>query len=222
MKQTIVSRLTLFAVCLALAALVTTAPPAASQSAGEALKPAEQDDETASRAEHRRSRQRPRISVAPVLNFSDRAVVPAAGSLLARNRDGVFMNLHTSGLAAGTVVTAWWVIFNNPRECATSPCSVADLPNPAVQSSLVNAAGRIIGADGTASYGDFLAVGDTTGAFTGPGLLNAFKAEIHLVTRTHGAALLGDPATLAQQLSTFNGGCPPNMCANLQTSIHQP
>jgi len=220
MKQTIVSRLTLFAVCVALAALMTTTL-AAGPRAGETSKPAARDDENASSAE-RRNNRKPRISVAPVLNFSDRSVLPAAGSLLARNPDGVFMNLHTSGLAAGTVVTAWWVIFNNPRECATSPCSVADLPNPAVQSSLVNAAGRIIGADGAASYGDFLAVGDTTGAFTGPGLLDPFKAEIHLVTRTHGAALLDDPAALAQQLSTFNGGCPPNMCANLQTSIHQP
>ena len=130
--------------------------------------------------------------------------------------------MHSAGLAPGTAVNAWWVFFNNPKKCATTPCSVADLSNSDVQASLVNATGRIVGADGTADFGAFKAVGDTTGAFTGPGLLNAMKAEIHLVVRSHGPALLDDAAQLAQQLSQFNGGCPPNTCANLQVSIHQP
>jgi hypothetical protein len=220
MKRTAICLSALFACCVALAVWTTAA---AGQGGGEATRGAGHEEETPNRAGRGRGGPKPRISVRPVLNFFDHTVViPAAGSLLARSREGVFMELHTSGLAAGSVVTAWWVVFNNPEECATSPCSVADLPNPAVQSSLVNAAGRVVGADGAASYGDFLAVGDTTGAFTGPGLLDPFKAEIHLVTRTHGPALTADPAALAQQLSTFNGGCPPNTCANLQVSIHQP
>lgn len=221
MKKQTLSRLTVFVFFMALAALLTAAS-ASGQRADETLQFAGQDKQDPERAEHRGSNQSPRISVAPVLNFSDLSVLPAAGSSLARTREGVFMTFHTSGLTPGTVATAWWVIFNKPRNCATRPCSVADLPNPEVQSSLVNAAGRIIGADGTATYGDFLAVGDTTGAWTGAGLMNAFKAEIHLVTRTHGPAILGDPTVLGQQLSMFNGGCPPNTCANLQVSIHQP
>jgi hypothetical protein len=166
--------------------------------------------------------EKPRISVSPLLTFSGQALIPAGGSMLARSSDGVYMSLHAAGLTPGTVATAWWVFFNNPKKCATTPCSVADLSNPEVQPSLVNATGRIVGADGTADFGAFKAEGDTTGAFTGPGLLNAKKAEIHFVVRTHGPAISDDPQTLAQQLSMFNGGCPPNTCANLQVSIHQP
>ncbi|MBI3245111.1 MAG: hypothetical protein HYZ50_01245 [Deltaproteobacteria bacterium] len=69
------------------------------------------------------------------------------------------------------------------------------------------------------------AVGDTTGVVagigTGMGLLNAKKAEIHLVVRTHGLAST-DPAVLQLQLTTFNGGCPPNTCVNVQVAPHLP
>jgi hypothetical protein len=50
-------------------------------------------------------------------------------------------------------------------------------------------------------------------------LLDLTKAEIHLVLRTHGlmrADLLG------QQVTMFNGGCPPNSCGNLQFAVHRP
>jgi hypothetical protein len=53
------------------------------------------------------------------------------------------------------------------------------------------------------------------------GLVEPFKAEIHLVVRTHGPAS-GDPAVLQAQLNMFNGGCPPNTCGNVQVSVHQP
>jgi hypothetical protein len=65
-----------------------------------------------------------------------------------------------------------------------------------------------------------------TGVFPGigtaEGLLNPLRAEIHLVTRSHGSAFLNDPVMLNQQLNLFNGGCPPNTCVNLQASIHRP
>lgn len=168
---------------------------------------------------------RPRVSVQPVRTMATQAVVPGAGTLLARTGEGVFATYHTAGLAPGTVVTSWFGIFNFPRHCATSPCTSADFANPAVQGSVLNFGGRIIGADGTATFGAFRAVGDASGAGGPPGtpnmgLLRPFKAEIHLVTRTHGTASM-DAGVLAQQLSMFNGGCPPNTCANLQTSIHQ-
>lgn len=163
-----------------------------------------------------------KISVNQLLTFSNQEVIPGGGSMLLRSGKDVYMSLHAAGLTPGTAVTAWWVFFNNPKKCATTPCSVADLSNAEVQASLVNATGRIVGADGTADFGAFKSVGDTTGAFTGPGLLNASKAEIHLVVRSHGPAILDDADQLKQQLSIFNGGCPPNTCANIQVSIHQP
>ncbi len=169
----------------------------------------------------------PTGSVAPVHTMADQAVVPGAGTILVRAKDGVFATFHTSGLEPGTAVTAWFAIFNFPRHCATRPCTSADLTNPDVLASVLHFGGRIIGADGTATFGAFRAVGDATGAGGPPGtpnlgLLRPRTAEIHLVTRTHGAAALDDPATLAEQLGTFNGGCPPNTCANIQASIHLP
>ena len=90
----------------------------------------------------------------------------------------------------------------------------ADFANPAVNGTLLNTGGRIIGADGAATYGAFRAVGDVTGARpgvgTGNGLVDTKRAEIHIVVRSHGPALLGDPAALAEQLNLFFGGCPPN------------
>jgi hypothetical protein len=166
--------------------------------------------------------QKARVSVEPLLAFSDHSVVYGGGSALVRTEAGAYMSLHAFGLPAGNAVTAWFVIFNNPEKCATHPCTVADLQNADAQPSLVNATGRVVGADGTADFGSFRGVGDATGAVIGSGLLNPFKAEIHLVVRSHGPAILDNPQTLLEQLSTFTGGCPPNTCGNLQVSIHTP
>jgi hypothetical protein len=161
-----------------------------------------------------------KISIRPVRVMATGLIQPAAGSQLTRDRDAIFAILNTKGLNPGWVYTAWFGIFNNPSECATRPCSAADFMNPAVQGSRVNFGGRIIGPDGAATYGAFLGVGDTTSAFDGPGLLDPKHAEIHLVVRSHGPALMG--AMLTEQLSLFNGGCPPNMCMNVQSSVHAP
>jgi hypothetical protein len=171
-----------------------------------------------------RASTQPKISTLPFVLASDGSVIPATGSMLIRNRDSVFATAHTSGLTPGTAVTFWFGIFNYPINCATTPCTAADFSNPAVQGCIVNEGGKIIGPDGTATYGAFRMVGDITG-FGGVGfpvgLLNPMGAEIHLVTRTHGPAS-NDPMILSQQLSMFLGGCPPNTCTNLQASRHQP
>ena len=98
------------------------------------------------------------------------------------------MTANTAGLVPGTAVTAWFGVFNNPQFCATTPCTPADEANPLVQASVINAGGRIIGADGTANFGGFRAVGDTTGTFSGPGLLNPLTAQIDVAIRSHGPA----------------------------------
>lgn len=161
-------------------------------------------------------------SFRPLIALTGGAVVPGGGTMLIRDPDFAFATVHASGLVPGEAVTAWFGIFNNPRSCATRPCSVADFANPAVQGSRVNLGGRIVGLDGAASFSEFRAVGDTTRAFDGPGLLNPRRAEIHLVVRTHGPAALNNAEMLRQQLGMFNGGCPPNACVNLQVSVHQP
>jgi len=167
----------------------------------------------------------PRISSRSVVLMATGSVTPSAGSILFRNQDGVFFSFYTSGLTNGDAVTLWMAVFNNPEFCATSPCTPADFANPAVNGTLLNTGGRVIGPDGSATYGAFRAVGDTTGARpstgTGNGLVKPLSAEIHLVTRSHGPANLMDPMVLAQQLGMFNGGCPPNTCMNIHASVHQ-
>lgn len=162
------------------------------------------------------------ITTQPVFIFGEQTVVPQAGSILARTKEGAYMSMHSASLTPGEAITAWWAIFNNPKKCQTTPCTVPDLFIPEVQGSVVNAAGKVIGIEGTAEFGDFIAVNDTAGAVFGPGLLNAFKAEIHLVLRTHGQAMLDNPQVLKEQLTQFDGGCPPNTCEDIQASPHLP
>jgi hypothetical protein len=149
-------------------------------------------------------------------------VIPGTGSILVRTKEGVGATLHTFGLVPGNVYTLWVAVFNNPKECATNPCTVADVPNLDVQAVILWGSGQIAGEDGTADFGAFRAVGDTSGSAglgTGTALENPFKAQIHLVVRSHGPVI---PAMLSDQLSTFDGGCPPNTCANVQAAPHQP
>ena len=95
-----------------------------------------------------------KISIRPVLNLmAAGAVQPGAGSQLTRDKDAIFGIINTKGLNPGWVYTAWFGIFNNPDQCATRPCSAADFANPAVMGSRVNFGGRLIGPDGSATYG---------------------------------------------------------------------
>jgi len=163
----------------------------------------------------------PTVTFAPAQFLMTGDIVYRSGTMLVRRHHDVFATIRTSGLQPGNVYTAWFAIFNNPENCATTPCTAADLSNPDVQASLVNFGGRLVGPDGTAEYAEVRAVGDTTNAFLGPGLLNSRRAQIHLTVRDHGPALI-DPAAFAQQLTTFNGGCPPNACATVQGVVHLP
>src|SRR5262249_9141275 len=45
---------------------------------------------------------------------------------------------------------------------------------------------------------------------------NGFGAEVHVVVRTHGVII---PTAITDQLSMFNGGCPPNTCANADAAM---
>ncbi len=210
MKNSVLKSLAIFGFCTALTTLsmVTNAHG--------------QNDES---DDNDNDNDKPKISSRSVVVMATGSVVPSAGSTLFRNRDGVFFSFYTSGLTPGDAVTLWMAVFNNPEFCATSPCTPADFANPAVNGSLLNTGGRVIGPDGKGVYGAFRAVGDTTGARpmtgTGNGLVRPRRAEIHLVTRSHGPANLMDPIVLEQQLTTFNGGCPPNTCMNLHASVHQ-
>lgn len=157
-------------------------------------------------------------SVVPMAVFGGGPVIPGSSSLLVRNDSGATMTIHTSALAPGAY-TAWWAVFNNPGACV-GPCDLPDLlGNPAVQPSLLFGSGHVIGTSGIGNFGSWLGKGDTSGARFGPGLLYPRTAEIHVVVRSHGPAI---PELLSEQLHSFNGGCPPNACSNVQAGAHLP
>jgi len=164
--------------------------------------------------------------------------LPVVGgwSALVRNDNGIAATVHAEGLAPGTVVTLWWVVFNDPSRCTWGSHAFADfgadgqlscalgdvLFNPAAVVSVQYAAGHVIGGSGTADYGAYLGEGDTSGcaaaALPCNGLLDSRAADVHLVLRSHGMAI---PGLIDEQLSSFNGGCPPNACMNLEASPHE-
>ena len=165
-----------------------------------------------------------KTSIQPLVDTGTGLVIPGTGSILVRTKDAVGMTLHSFGLVPGNAYTAWFAIFNNPKACATDPCTGDDLANPHVRGVVLNATGQIAGEDGTADFGAFRAVGDPSGRAeelgTAMALRQPLKAQIYLVVRSHGQALNG--AALQAQLSMFNGGCPPNNCDDVQIAFHLP
>lgn len=181
-------------------------------------------------------------STSPVLTIPPPVPPTVVGtSTLVRTDRGMSATLDTSALTPGDVVTLWWIVVNNPEACenpfAASPCGPPDVLNPATQSSVLHAAGRIAEEDGTAGYGAHLRVGDTSRALLGPGLLDAREALVVLVVKTHGPKI---PKLTSEMLSTFAAGCQnqedvppgapqelvgtpgPNDCAEIQFTVHGP
>jgi hypothetical protein len=184
----------------------------------------------------------PNVSTSSVFWTWDPATVLGT-SRLVRTGEGISASLQSSGMPAGQTVTMWFVVFNYPEFCASSPCSDADIPNPDVKFDALYAGGHVIGGSGTANVGGRLAVGDTSGSlFTeqgmpAAGLLNPLGAEVFLMLHVHGPA--GTGQLLKEQISSFLGGCetflgpggvadgPEDVpvaageCSTIQVSIHQ-
>ncbi len=169
----------------------------------------------------------------PVQMFVDGSTVAGAWSTLDRNASGISMTLHTSGLPAGDAATVWWVVFNEPQNCthggAGLRCGPGDLPpfggDGSAETSVLYAAGHVIGGNGTANYGGHLAIGDTSGAAFGNGLTNPLGADVHLVVRDHGPVIRN---LASEMIHTFGGGCSnmppftgPNVCDDVQFSAHE-
>ncbi len=146
------------------------------------------------------------------------AYVPGASSTLVRTSHGISVSLETSGLPAGHAVTVWALIFNNPSACGTDGCQemTGDLSIPGVQGSVFHVTGHVV--DDRDSFGGFVPIGDAAEAFVGPGLLNPYGAEIHLILRDHGVAASGE--LLQQQFNDISPRFCNVACADIQESIH--
>jgi hypothetical protein len=168
---------------------------------------------------------------APVFVIASGKVVGT--SKLLRDDKGATVILKTSGLLPWGAYTLWMVVFNNPAACQDG-CDEADLGNPDVMGDVLWANGRLIGKAGTASFYGRVLEGDISGSLlailTGmktPGLLDARKAEIHFVVRSHGKAI---KELAREMITTFGGGCKdqppgtgtpgPNTCEDQQAALH--
>ena len=175
---------------------------------------------------------------APVVLFEDPGVEAGTSTLL-RTHNGVRMTLRTTGLDPRGTYTVWWVIFNNPWECALDEvdhCVEDDLFNAATGPSILYAAGHVVSPNGKGNFGGSLRAGDVRGCqppwddldLCGEGLEDPAGAEVHLIVRTHGEKV---PGMVNEQINTFAGACTPessfgagegpNECVDQQFAIHQ-
>jgi hypothetical protein len=78
-------------------------------------------------------------------------------------------------------------------------------------------AGGRVQSNGRAALAGSITKNSPMGVLFGPGLVDPAGAEIHFIVRSHGNVL---PGLLAAQISSVNGGCPPNQCEDLQFAQH--
>ena len=173
------------------------------------------------------------VAMSPVMDSARGAV------RLNRTRNELWGTVHVTDLDPNSAFTLWAAVFNRPEGCATNPagpvhCSAADFPanpNPA-RASAFNIGAFVTDDSGTANGSFHIRAGTPPeGIFVlwgagglndngvTPGLHpgNGFGAEVHVVIRSHGT-ISNMQSVVAEQLSTFMGGCPPNACGNVQVS----
>ncbi|WP_297762614.1 hypothetical protein [uncultured Muriicola sp.] len=136
-------------------------------------------------------------------------------STLHRNKNGITVNFKAEGLHPGAY-TIWWVIWNNPQDCATpGECNEGDFATPVeVEVEVMYAGGHVVGKNGKGNFSAHLKAGDDSPesmnesfGFPSVGGLtvgNTFGAEVHVVLRTHGPVV---PGLVNEQISTYRGGC---------------
>lgn len=183
--------------------------------------------------------KRATFSETAVLKFSDLSEVGT--SRLLRNDNALTFSINSSHFEAGTAVTVWMMIFNNPENCTDGECGEDDIFDPearaAVKTDVVFAgSGRVIQKSGKATFAGHRNDGDNSDSIVpilfdeeAYGLINARKAEIHFVIRSHGPLI---PGIIQEQISTFNAGCGgfppelgtpgPNECEDIQFAVHLP
>lgn len=147
-------------------------------------------------------------------------VAPAVtgSAVLTRTTDGVSMEAALTGLEDGHAFTFWFVTFDNPEGCkGTGPdtgCGADDVPRASAQARVVNGGGDVADVDpvtGVAVVKGHLARHNAEGAQMLGGtdaspLSNPYRAEIHVIVRSHGPAE-ADLADLAEQTSNVIAFC---------------
>ena len=137
----------------------------------------------------------------------DKTEVKGATARLIRHDGGIFANFETKGLTPGHVHTIWFVVVNDPAQCETPfACTAKDVlkRSDTVVSDVTGGAGVLVGADGAASFNWHQSEGPLPGGWFGAGLIEADKAEIHLVINDHGPLIEGRAFDM---LTSYRDGC---------------
>jgi len=167
-------------------------------------------------------------------------IVPRSSSTLMRNEQGLTGVLSLANQLPNQATTMWWVIYNHPEYCATTPCTFDDFAVPEVEASFFNTGGRVSNRWGEVDLQGVVFAGAGRPGPDEPeglgiGLTNPMGAEVHLASRTHGrdADTLAEEGILEEALSSlFGGGCPfdtldpeaenPNGCTDPTITFHLP
>jgi hypothetical protein len=142
---------------------------------------------------------------------------PIDGSEIELDRisHGVVIEAETSGLTPHYAYTVWALVFNDPAACENQ-CDLYDMGVNGF-AALWTGVGVVANEDGEADFEAVMFEGEPAGeTLMGPGLVDARRAEIHLIVRSHGPAAFGNPALLNDQLTTFAGGCDAFGCEDVQ------
>lgn len=139
----------------------------------------------------------------------------------------------------GDATTNWFVVFNNPGDCFSTPCGENDIINSVfegviddtkdAQVDILFATGHVAGSQWRAAA--HLAEGDTSGSIrpalnpntNAIGLIDGMTAEVHVIVRSHGPASdLAAAGEVASAISSVEGGCSINTCGDAQFAIFLP
>lgn len=143
-------------------------------------------------------------------------------SSLIRTPRGATATMSLAKMRPVHAITMWWIVFNNPEACSTTPCLPEELGNPDTGPSFFGAGGgRVSDEFGHVSIQAGIVAGaglpdDPEEVFFGEGLTAPLTAEVQLAVRDHGSADdLAAEGELEAALSTlFGGDCPFDVTAN--------
>ena len=151
----------------------------------------------------------PNQSIVPVFNYPQ-FTEELGYSKLVRHRRSVRYQVKTTGLNPGHAYTLWMVVFNNPGECATDPCTDPDVFKAGVDGDLLWAGGTVVGHSGKARFSGRRRVGQSRGSvmaplgIPAPGVTNPRGADIRFIVHDHGPK---DRRYMPDMIRSIDGGC---------------
>jgi hypothetical protein len=137
---------------------------------------------------------------------SGTGLVDGAWATLNTRENGASFTFHANNLKPGHVYTIWFVIINAPENCATIPCTPADviLNSEVVQSNVIYGAGNIAGMSGRGAFAGFVPIGEMPNGWYSTAFTNPLGGEIHLVLNDHGPLI---PELASNMIHSYRGGC---------------